>query len=101
MNNNILVTLPRYEVVTHYLSAWSKLSIERAGDFGFKVIKLEEKRANKKELESYTGKLNIRFIILNGHGDNDSVAGQDDESILQKGVNDHIVKPPHRKRWGI
>lgn len=53
---------------------------------------LAEKKANRKELESYIKKLEPEVVILNGHGSEDSIFGQDGEVLIKAGENEYILK---------
>ncbi len=83
----LLLTRPRYDTPTHYLFHWSSLLIDKAEKRGVKIIDLEKNKARKKKLHSYLVKQPINIVILNGHGSQEAVAGQDNEIVLSTGGN--------------
>lgn len=91
MSKIIVVTQPDFDLATRYLSAWAEEIIKLAKTHGNTVIDLKGSRANRAELESIIKKRHPRFIVLNGHGSNDEIAGQDNESLVKKGMNEAIV----------
>ena len=74
----ILITRPNYDPGTNYLFYWSKLVIDFANKRRIKVLDLSGKKANKKDFLSYVRKHNPKLIFFNGHGNEESVMGQDD-----------------------
>ncbi|MBU3935480.1 hypothetical protein KJ909_02290, partial [Patescibacteria group bacterium] len=54
---------------------------------------LKGKKANKKLWQSYVNKNELSFVFINGHGDEDSVCGWDNEVLIdgyEKGYKDVI-----------
>ena len=84
MNNSILVTRPNHDFPTTYLYYWSELVIDEAKSKGFSVLDLDGNKANKQKFVSYISRNNPRLIFLNGHGSKDSVAGFDNEVLLDE-----------------
>lgn len=91
---SILITRPRYEPTTHYLFHWSAVLVDEANQKG-KLYQLDKEKANKKLLESYLKKQNPDIVILNGHGDEYSVVGQNDEELISAGENSILLKNSH------
>lgn len=87
----LLITRPDYEPATKYLSCWSEKIITVAEVKGIKVIDLLGDKAKKSELTGRITKLNPRLMVLNGHGDQISIAGQDDETLISIGENEHLL----------
>jgi len=85
MAQSLLITRPEHDPTTFYLSQWSKTIIEEAKRKGIKVIDLHRKKANRKKVIGILEKRNPKLVILNGHGDDSSVAGYNDEIILKEG----------------
>jgi len=56
------------------------------------VIDLHQNKANKKEFEGRIKKVNPSLVLLNGHGDDDSVCGHDNEVLVKKGENGAVLK---------
>lgn len=78
----LLVTRPNHDLTVRYLSAWGQKVITEAEKKGIKILELKNKRANKQELEKMIKKHNPALIFLNGHGDKNSVCGQDDKNLV-------------------
>ena len=76
---------------THYLFYWAGLLIDEAKKKGVKVIDLDKDNAKQKKLHSYLAKQPIDVVILNGHGNQKAVAGQD-EIILSVGNGTNLLK---------
>lgn len=85
MNKNLLLTRPNHDVTTNYLYFWCNPILEFARSRTFSIHDLADKKANKKELNSHLQARNIGFFFLNGHGNEDTVYGQNDEPLLQTG----------------
>ncbi len=86
-----LITRPDYDPPTKYLSQWSEEIIEIAKSKGHEIIDLKNKKATKKELTSRLAKLNPNLVVLNGHGSEDSITGQDQEVLIKAGENHDIL----------
>jgi len=82
MSNLLLVTSPKYDDYTEYLSAYALLVIKETKNLGMDIRDLDEDRANKINFESFAGKSNTKIIFLNGHGNEDSVCGHKDKIIV-------------------
>ena len=92
MNKGIILSLPRYDTVTEYLSQFS-LEIENLGEVkGLAVKTIRDKSVTKKEFEKVVKKLNYNFLVLNGHGTHDSILGHNDEVIIKLGENEYLLK---------
>jgi hypothetical protein len=93
MNHSLLVTMPNFDLTTRYISVWAKKIIKLAQEKGDEVFNLEKKRANRKEFESMMKKNEPTIVFLNGHGDYDLVAGQDNEILVKIGEeNEKLLK---------
>jgi hypothetical protein len=88
---SFLITRPDYEPTTKYLSRWSEQIIETAKSKGLKIIDLKGKKVTKRDLVSRLQKLNPRLVVLNGHGNEDSIAGQDEEILIKAGENHQVL----------
>lgn len=91
-SSTIVVTQPNHDYTTRYISAWAEELCRIAVSKGHHAVKLKGNRATRKELESVVNKVNPRLLFLNGHGSDDSVRGQDNEVLVQLGVNESILK---------
>ncbi len=88
---SLLITRPDYEPATKYLCAWSQTLMDEAKTRKHDVFDLLGKNANKKELTSRIQKLDPKLVVLNGHGDDDRIGGQDDEILIKMGENDDLL----------
>ena len=88
----LLLTRPRYDTPTHYLFYWAGLLIDEAKKNSVKVIDLDRNKAKKKKLHSYLAKQPVDVVILNGHGNQEAVAGEDNEIILSAGDGTNLLK---------
>ncbi len=87
----LLLTRPRYDTPTHYLFYWAGLLIDEAKKKGVKVIDLDKNKAKQKKLHSYLAKQPVDIVILNGHGNQESVSGQG-EIILSTGNGTKLLR---------
>lgn len=88
----MIVTRPNYDPVTRYLSAWSSLLIAEADERNIQVIDLAGLKANRRDLEGRIKKMSPSLIIINGHGSETAVTGQDEEVIVEAGTNSILLK---------
>jgi len=86
-----LITRPDYDSATRYLSCWSEEIVEVAKSKGIKVVELKGAKVTKKELASRMEKLNPSLVMLNGHGNEDTITGHDDEVLIKSGENEDIL----------
>ena len=92
MNKGIIITLPRHEYTMDYLAISSKNIIKAANKRGIKVKELNDKRANRKDFETFVKSLDYNMVVFNGHGSEDTISGYKDMPIVQAGVNDSLLK---------
>ncbi len=81
-NDVLLITRPKYDIVTKYFFAWSEEILNMAKQKGMTVCDLRERKATRRSFDSYAAKLRPSVICLNGHGNADMIAGQDDEPLV-------------------
>lgn len=91
MNSCFLITRPNHDITTNYLYYWSTKIIAEADKKGFEVIDLKNKRASKKEFVSVMNKTQPSLVVLNGHGNEEGVAGFDNEILIQVRDNERIL----------
>jgi len=91
MSKTILVTLPNHDLTTNYISSWAQKVIKIAKKKSLKTVALKNKRAKKSEFISINKKIKPQLIFLNGHGDYDLVAGQDNEVLVKAGDNERCL----------
>jgi len=81
MNNILLVTRPKYDEGTEYLSAYALELLKKVkGQVSTKD--LEGKEANKENVEKYLMSKNPRLLFLNGHGSECEIYGHKNEAIF-------------------
>lgn len=88
----MLITLPNSDIVTYYLSAWSKKITKIAHKNRFKPTVLEGDNVTKSNIIKNIESKDPCFIAFNGHGSPISIAGQDDEVLIELGVNDELLE---------
>jgi len=91
MNKAYLLTRPEHDDTTYYLSHWIKGTVEYAERKGMKVLDLHQQRARKQEVESMLRSQSPKLVVFNGHGDNDSVSGHNNEPLISAGQNESLL----------
>lgn len=91
MKKGILMTLPRHDDVTEYLSQFSQQIEDLAKEKNIEIKSLRDKEVVKIIFEKIIKSQDYKMIILNGHGSENSINGYK-ETILQAGVNDFLIK---------
>lgn len=89
---SILITRLEHDPLTRYLSHWNKKIIDKAESKGNNIIDLHRDSANKKAFEGRMKKVGPSLVLLNGHGDDSSIAGHDDEVLVKVGENELLLK---------
>lgn len=88
-----LITLPDFEVATRYASKWAERVAEYAKkQKNIEVVSLVRDKANKKNVEGYLKKQPINLVMFNGHGDNETIYGHNNEVLIKKDVNASLLK---------
>lgn len=90
--SRILIIRPEHDPLTRHLSCWNSKVIEFANNKGHIVTDLHKEKANKKEFEGRMKKINPDLVLLNGHGDDESVTGHDNEVVVKEGENSDLLK---------
>ncbi len=88
----LLITRPRYEETTHYLYHWAGELVAEATRRHVELIDLQKEKATRQQLESYLRKKSPDIVILNGHGNDSSVAGENGECLIKAGENTSLLK---------
>ncbi len=91
MTKGLIITLPRFDVVTEYFSEFSKEIINFAKEKSIPVKELKDKSVNKENTEKVLKKLNHKLIMFNGHGSKTKIEGHKDEIIISK-ENSKLLK---------
>lgn len=88
----MIVTLPSYDIVTEYLSQFSKPVIEEAIKNSINVKKLTGKEVSRAEFEKIIEAFSYDLLFINGHGSQFEVYGNSfNEFILKEGENEEKV----------
>jgi len=91
MTKAFLITRPNHDLITTYLFYWSKFVIGEAEKKGIKVLDLPKKKANKKTFISYIKKHQPNLVFFNGHGDEATITGYDNEILIRVGKNEKVL----------
>ncbi len=92
MTKSYLLTRPEHDDTTHYLSNWSKGTIDAAKKAGIKVLDLNREKAIQKEVEGRLKDISPVLVVLNGHGDENKVTGHQNEPLIICGKNETLLK---------
>jgi hypothetical protein len=92
MTTILLVTRPEYDYTTRYISAWAEEVLTYARAQRHIVFDLRKTRARRKEFEGMLRKRHPSLVFLNGHGDEQTVAGQNDEMLVEAGTNETLLQ---------
>ena len=87
MSRSVLITRPHHDVVTKYLYGWSEEIVTFAKAKMAVAYDLAGNKATRKRFESYVLAHKPSFIFLNGHGNADTIAGHDDEPLMDASSN--------------
>lgn len=82
MDKLILVTRPKYDDGTEYLSAYASEILKEAKSLNIEVKDFEGIRANRREVEKYLNIKKPNLFFLNGHGNENEICGHNDEIIF-------------------
>lgn len=85
MKGHFLITRPEYDDTTRYISKWSEEIIALAKKKLLTVVDLRRSRAERQIFLSIMDKRNPRLVVINGHGSDNAIAGEDGKTILQIG----------------
>lgn len=89
---SLLITRPRYELVTHYFYHWSEEIVKEAKKRMSGVTDLQKEKASRKLVESYLDKQKPEIAFFNGHGNDTCITGQNEEILIESGKNSHLLK---------
>jgi len=88
----ILVTIPNHDDTTRYLFAWSKPVIKLAHQEKDKITILKDKQANLKEFTITVEKIKPSFIFFNGHGNETTITGHNNQPLVDADTNIEVLK---------
>ncbi|OGL73333.1 hypothetical protein A3E39_00085 [Candidatus Uhrbacteria bacterium RIFCSPHIGHO2_12_FULL_60_25] len=87
----MLVTRPNHDPATRYLSAWSLTLISEAKAKNIEVLDLTAHKAIRIHFEGRMKKKSPSFVLLNGHGSEETVTGQNNEVLVRAGENAQML----------
>ena len=82
MNDILLITRPKYDDGTEYLSYYSSLILKEANNKNIQTKDFYGERANKDEVTKFIKNKSPKLILINGHGDESSLCGHDNKIIF-------------------
>jgi len=91
MDTHIVITLPRWDDITEYLSSFSKEIVDSCKNKQIRITTVEKERVTRKGFISSIRK-NTKMFIFNGHGAPNCICGHKDEELISLGVNDYLLK---------
>lgn len=91
MERGIIITLPRHDDVTDYISQFSRSIIKEADKKNVNVKTIKDKEVNKKDFEKVVKKLDYNMIIFNGHGSDKCIYGYKNKILIECDVNDNLL----------
>ena len=92
MNRILVVTRPKYDDGTEYLSYYASLIIKEAENKQISFKDFEGKEANKENVSKFILKQNPNLLFLNGHGESDSIYGHNNEILFSSETNIDLLK---------
>lgn len=91
MHKVFLITRPNHDLITNYLFRWSSPVVNEAACRNFQVLDLKERKATRKNLESYINKNEPALVFFNGHGSSKVICGYDDEVLVEADRNESLL----------
>lgn len=91
MSRAILITRPDHDLITTYLFHWSTFVIEEASKKDIKVLDLRGRKANRKTFISYIKEHEPILVFFNGHGNEDTITGYDNEVLVEANKNEELL----------
>lgn len=82
MNKIILITSPKYDDGTEYLSYYASLVLKKAEDMGVKTKNFGGENATLENVSKFIEKQNPKMIFINGHGDENVLYGHNDKILF-------------------
>ena len=87
--NSLISIRPDYELVTRYGASWMTQILDSAG--GMSVIDLYGANATRTNFEQAIATNDPILVNIMGHGDYNLIADQNNETLLQGGLNTNIL----------
>ncbi len=92
MQKGLIITCPRYDDTTEYLSYYSKEIAEESRSRNLKVKEVHDEQLNLNYFSNIVNNLDYRMIMFNGHGSADSICGYKDNVIVKVGKNENMLR---------
>lgn len=92
MRRGLILTLPKYDDVTEYLSAFSIIIEKISKEKGIFCKLLKGESANKEEFEKVINNLDCKMVVFNGHGSENTIAGNGGNILIKLGENEDLLK---------
>ena len=87
----MLITLPKHDLVTTYVSEWSDRVIKTAQKNGINPIIISGSSVTRSEVEKMINERNPKFLDFNGHGSDTIIAGYKNEPLIVLGENEQLL----------
>lgn len=82
MSCSVVLSRYRFDDITTYFHYWSEEIIKFAEEKSIPLFDLSGDNANKKNVRSYINKQRPTILFVNGHGNQESVLGHNNEPIV-------------------
>jgi len=92
MQKGLLITCPEHDDATAYLTYFSKFIIKEANTKSLKFKTINDNNLNMEDFSNIIQKLDYKLIVLNGHGESDTIYGYKKNAIIRLGKNDKLLK---------
>ena len=92
MDEILLVTRPKYDDATEYLSYYASLILKEADKLSIINKDFSGKEATNNNISKFIEKKNPKLVFVNGHGDSSSLEGDEGEIIFSIEINMHLLK---------
>lgn len=92
LSNSILITRPSHDLINSYFFLWTQQVIDYAHKHNIKVLDLDNDKATREKFTSYINKNKPKLVFMNGHGNENCIAGNKDDIIIESGVNEKLLE---------
>lgn len=90
-SNVIVIGRCTHDQQVTYLYCWAKKVINKARKKGWRIIDLKKDRFDKKNLENSLNEENSFFFFGNGHGEDNTIRGHNNQIVMEACKNDNIT----------
>ena len=87
----MMITRPEHDPTTKYISCWSTIVLEAAKKAKIECVDLWRKKANRKDFEGRMRKLEPSLVVIQGHGNAQTITGHDNEPLVTAGENESVL----------